>query len=226
MRLILASGSPRRLEILRKFGLEAEVLVPQVNEEAIMIAHKDAEVGLLTEQLAAAKAEAALRMLRNSPQAGTTGSRHAIILAADTIVYKGRMLGKPASVAEALAMLMLLRAGRHEVLTGTAILQAERNDAGEWRQSSLRLAHDRTAVDFKDYSEQQAADYIRSGEPMDKAGAYAIQGVWGEQVASIDGDYYNVVGLPKRIEEELAGMLREGARERGFDGSALPQDAL
>ncbi|MCL1891502.1 MAG: Maf family protein [Coriobacteriia bacterium] len=110
------------------------------------------------------------------------------ILAADTLVYNGHILGKPYSPERAIAMLMELSGCSHEVYTGVAFLDR--------LKSTKTLLFDVSTVTFQNYDEEAARAYVVTGEPLDKAGAYAIQGLWGMQVASIEGDFENIVGLP------------------------------
>jgi septum formation protein len=229
MRLILASGSPRRLDILSRFGLRPEVIVPKIDEQAIVAAWDGSDVGSLVCELALAKACAVYEDIRkqyedaNEYHKGTCEhyesiyeraaglgkdviseqiSEFNIILAADIIVYNGQTLGKPKNEAEALAMLMSLCAQTHQVYTGCVLLNC----------SSGRIIYQNsvcTEVEFANYSREQALDYIRAEQPFDKAGGYAIQGSWRREVVNIQGDYNNVVGLPTAIAQMLARILHD-----------------
>ncbi|OTA41184.1 MAG: septum formation inhibitor Maf [Symbiobacterium thermophilum] len=170
--LILASSSPRRQELLRQLGIPFVVEAPEVDEHAVH-AGSPAE---LVERLALRKARA-------------VAARHpgALVLGADTIVVvDGEILGKPADRAEAEAMLRRLSGRAHQVLTGVALV----------RDGEELVAHEETVVRFAPLSREQIQWYLDTGEPMDKAGAYGIQGRAAALIPSISGDYYNVVGLP------------------------------
>ncbi|MBC7238150.1 MAG: septum formation protein Maf [Chloroflexi bacterium] len=172
--IVLASGSPRRRRLLAALGLSFTVASADIDEATMP---GEAPASLVT-RLSAAKARAVL-----------AAYPHALIIAADTcVVLDGEILGKPANPLEAFEMLARLRDRRHEVYTGLALLDAP----------SGRLHKDvvRTAVYMRAYSEQEIARYVRTGDPLDKAGAYAIQHAGFDPVARIEGCYTNVVGLP------------------------------
>ena len=171
MTLVLASQSPRRAEILRQAGIPFTVRVAPV-DEAPFPGESPIEY---VERLAEMKATA------------VNAAPDEIVIAADTtVVIDGDMLGKPAGVADARRMLALLSGRRHEVVTGICL-----------RRGARRMVdHAVTAVWFAPMSEPEIAAYAASGEPMDKAGAYAIQGLASKFIARIDGCYFNVVGLP------------------------------
>jgi len=174
--LILASRSPRRRELLAHLGLPFRVVIPQVEENAAPTATGRPEE--LAEALAKAKAEAV---------AGE--EREGIVIAADTIVVDGdTILGKPADGSEAAATLRRLRGKTHRVITGLAVV-----DAGSNKRTASHVV---TAVRMRHYSDGEIAAYIARREPLDKAGAYAIQDEQFRPVASYDGCYCNVVGLP------------------------------
>jgi septum formation protein len=177
--LILASGSPRRHQLLGCLGLPFRVVVPDVEEDVPSAA------GLMPEQMAEALARAKALSVAQRERKG-------LVLAADTLVVDGEaVLGKPRDAVEAAAMLRLLRDREHRVITGLALV-----DAG---QPNLSLAdHVTTAVRMRPYADDEMATYIARGEPFDKAGAYAIQDEAFHPVASYDGCYCNVVGLPLR----------------------------
>jgi septum formation protein len=170
-KVILASASPRRRELLASLGLEFSVLVPAIEETA-----KQGEPPrAFAERLAAEKAAAV------PADPGTT------IIAADTIVVQdGNILGKPCDEAHAAEMLSTLSGKTHEVITGVCI----RTNAGS------RVFSVSTEVEFRTLTQEEIADYVSSGCPMDKAGAYAIQGGAAHMVRAINGSYTNVVGLP------------------------------
>lgn len=185
MALILASKSPRRRELLAQMGLTDFEIHPAVGEEL-------AKPGLTPPELVQALAlHKAREVAEQFAQPGD------LIIGADTIVVlDGQVLGKPHNEAHALEMLTALAGREHHVYTGVAVLQDGRE---------LAQVED-TAVWFRDASQAELNRYIATGEPMDKAGAYGIQGRGGLLVSRIEGDYTNVVGLPI---VRLAGMLAQ-----------------
>ena len=179
MRLILASGSPRRAELLRAAGIEFDVIPADVDEA--MDAEEWPE-GYIR-RLAMTKAEAV------SVQAGERP-----ILAADTVVIvDGQILGKPVDADDAKRMLRLLAGRRHIVLTAVCLL----SPASETARRQVRV--ERTTVTFAPLSDEEIDWYVASGEPLDKAGAYAVQGLASRFVTCIEGSYSNVVGLPVAV---------------------------
>ena len=173
-KIILASASPRRAELLRQLGLQFPVCQSKVDE-------KQATAGTPAELapfLAERKAEAVAAQVGKG-----------IIVAADTIVHlDGKILGKPADYREAHAMLTLLSGKTHEVLTGVAVIR---------RPEGNRAGHvETTRVTFRRLTEAEIEWYLQSGEAFDKAGGYGIQGKAAVFVEKIDGCYFNVVGLP------------------------------
>ncbi len=172
-RLVLASASPRRRELLTALGVPFAVRAADVPEEL----PPHVPVPSLAEGLALAKARA---VARDEPRT--------VVLAADTIVVlDGRPLGKPADAEEARQMLRALRGRAHEVVTGVAVVSPEH---------AARVDHARTLVYMRCYTDSEIEVYIASGDPFDKAGAYAIQHPEFRPVARIEGCYCNVVGLP------------------------------
>jgi len=169
--LVLASQSPRRREILQQAGIPFTVRVAGVDETPLP---GEAPVDYVR-RLAAWKAEA------------VEASEDEVVLGADTtVVVGGEMLAKPDDEADARRMLGLLSGRRHEVITGICLRRGGR----------LVCDHATTAVWFSAMSEDEIAEYAASGEPLDKAGAYAIQGLASKFIERIEGDYFNVVGLP------------------------------
>ncbi len=171
-RLVLASASPRRAAILRRLGLDPEIAPARLDERYLPGETPVEHV----ERLARAKAEA-------------VASAHggALVLGGDTVVVlQGRVLGKPADPEQAVRMLMALAGRVHHVLTGLAVVEAGSTYSGVQR----------TEVRFRDFDEALARGYVETGEPMDKAGAYGIQGRGTALVDAIEGDYEAVVGLP------------------------------
>ena len=185
--LILASSSPRRQELIRALGLPYQVKVSDVDETT----PDDWSPAQIVETLAVRKAQAVAEQLKPDEQ-GT-------VIGADTIVViDNRVLGKPKDERDAEFMLQLLQGRTHLVYSGVACL----NPA----DGRLSVAHRITDVHMKPLTEKQIARYVASGEPMDKAGSYAIQGLGATIVESIEGCYFNVVGLPLSL---LANMLAE-----------------
>ena len=173
-RIILASGSPRRSEILAAHGVDFTVITSGAEEKA----EGCTDPREVCMYFALKKA---LDVRRWVPEG--------IIVAADTIVvYGGRIIGKPADADDAFETLKKLRNDSHSVMTGVAVC-----DAGEENTS---VFCEETRVFFSDYTDEDIRAYIATGEPMDKAGSYAIQGGWARFVERIEGDYSNVVGLP------------------------------
>jgi septum formation protein len=175
MRLILASASPRRADLLRAAGISFEVSTVEVDERFHSGESPEAAVARLAKSKAVAVAAV---------------HTDAIVLAADTtVVVSGEALGKPADGADATRMLRLLSGRTHEVLTGVCLCANGRT-----------LAHvERTFVRLARLSEDDIAWYVATGEPGDKAGAYAIQGLGSRFIEGIEGSYSNVVGLPISI---------------------------
>ncbi|KKM09008.1 hypothetical protein SY88_21470 [Clostridiales bacterium PH28_bin88] len=187
MRLILASASPRREELLRQVGLECEVIPSGISEDITPAAPHDYE--FLVRELALGKARWVARGIDNG-----------LVIGADTVVVLGhRILGKPGSPEEAGNMLRELSGKPHQVLTGIAVVKAGSN--------VYRTDCEVTRVYFRRLEEREIEAYVESGEPMDKAGAYGIQGLGAVLVERIEGCYFNVVGLPlARLTQVLRGF--------------------
>jgi septum formation protein len=186
VKLILASASPRRAEILRCAGMAFSVLSSAV-DETVIPGETPQE---LVRRLALAKAELVA--------ARAVGA--AIVIAADTIVaLEGAIFGKPRTSDDARQMLEKLSGRTHSVVTGVALIRLPDAERREFIET--------TQVHFASVSEDEIAKYLASGEPFDKAGAYAIQGVGGRFIPRIDGCYFNVVGLPlARLCKELGEL--------------------
>jgi septum formation protein len=184
VRLILASASPRRKEMLAKLGLDFEVLAAEVGE--LPLNGESPQDFVLR-----AAIEKASDIAGNHPDAW--------VLGADTIVvHRGDILGKPKDAGDALKLLMRLSGQMHKVLTGCCL---------KWEQENISVSQViATDVYFSAFSEAIAAAYVATGEPLDKAGAYGIQGYGGTLVEKINGSYSNVVGLP--LAETVDEMLR------------------
>ncbi len=188
MKFVLASASPRRREILSHLGLNFTVLCADADESS------DEKKGeRLVEILSRRKAEAVRDVLAG---AGTL-TPDTVILAADTVVVspKGEILGKPRDEADADRMLRLLSGRTHRVISGICVISGDKTVT----------AHEVTKVAFDRLSDEVIARYIASGEPMDKAGAYGIQDTACLWIKGIEGDYFNVVGLPVHRLESVLG---------------------
>ncbi|WP_300714724.1 Maf family protein [uncultured Acetatifactor sp.] len=195
MKIVLASASPRRRELLEQIGLPFEVRVSDVEEKAAVL-----DPGQLVEELSRQKAEAVLAALEEAAE-------DTIVIGADTVVaMEGHILGKPADSEDAAGMLEGLSGKSHEVYTGVTLLY--RPAAGESGGSEIcrKTFYERTKVSFYSLTKKEISDYVSSGECLDKAGAYGIQGVFARYVRGIEGDYNNVVGLP-------VGRLYQEAKE-------------
>src|SRR5690242_13235538 len=178
MKIVLASASPRRAEILRNAGIPFEVLAAQVDET-----RRAGELrGDYVRRLALEKARAAAAD-------ANADSGDCLFVGADTVVVAGdEILGKPESPADARRMLRKLRANVHEVHTGLAVVRRPR--------TAESVIDEVTRVTFGPLSDEEIENYVATGEPFDKAGAYGIQGIGGRYVTRIEGCYFNVMGLP------------------------------
>lgn len=200
LKLILASASPRRAEILRNAGIQFEICGTSVDESRL----SNETASNYVRRLALAKAVSAAE--ENRSRVGK-----ALILGADTVVVAdGEILGKPASPVDARRMLRHLSGGIHDVHTGLALLRMSGNKRS--------VIEEITRVHFATMTDQEIEDYLATGEPFDKAGAYAIQGVGGRYVTRIEGCYFNVMGLP-------LARLYLLLREFGWDDSTTLREA-
>ena len=225
-KIILASASPRRRELLSQIGLDFEVVVSETEEKIT-----STEPAKVVEELSAQKAEAVWEKLFSmtasqgsvtdaerleegsgvsrtdessegfDPEqtSGETTITDNVVLGADTVVAcDGKILGKPADMEGAVAMLTMLQGRGHEVYTGVTILYEENGE-----RKTLTF-HEKTTVHFYPMTDAQIREYVATGDPMDKAGAYGIQGLCARYISGIVGDYNNVVGLPVgRVYQEL-----------------------
>lgn len=184
-RIILASGSPRRKEILEQVGINFQVM-PSKKEEQLI----SREPEVMVSELARMKARDIAEQLQEN----------VIVIGADTIVANaGKILGKPKDELDAVDMIMNLQGHSHNVYTGVCIIIKDGTGALQ-----IEEFVECTKVHVSELTKEQAMDYILSGEPMDKAGAYAIQGRFAKYIRGIEGDYYNVVGFPiARFCEEM-----------------------
>ena len=228
-KIILASASPRRRELLTQIGLDFEVVVSETEEKIT-----STEPAKVVEELSAQKAEAVWEKLCSmtasqgsvtkaerldegsgvsrtdegseafEPEqtSGETTMTDTLVLGADTVVAcDGKILGKPADTEAAAAMLTMLQGRGHEVYTGVTILYEENGE-----RKTLTF-HEKTIVHFYPMTDAQIREYVATGDPMDKAGSYGIQGFCARYIRGIEGDYNNVVGLPVgRVYQELHGL--------------------
>jgi septum formation protein len=186
--LILASSSPRRQELIRTFQLPVQIEVSHVDESYEPLTAPDQ----IVEALALRKAQA----VANNHLAG---SLDGIVVGSDTIVvYENQILNKPVDDVDAMRMLSMLQGRTHQVFSGIACI--------DLKSGKQMVQHRITEVTMRELSVEQISRYIASGEPKDKAGAYGIQGIGATLVVSIQGCYFNVVGLPLSL---LSEMLKE-----------------
>jgi len=184
--LVLASASPRRHELLTQAGYAFEVQPAHINEDL----HPGEEPLAYVVRLAREKAEAVFE----TRSTGGADSQSLIVLGADTTVtLDNHILAKPEDAADAARMLRLLSGRTHRVITGVALATSK----------GVEVAAEVTAVRFLTLSEEEIAAYIATGEPMDKAGAYAIQGRAARWIPRIEGCYFNVVGLPLALVTQI-----------------------
>lgn len=203
--IILASGSPRRKELLEQVGLEFEIC-PAKGEEVITTTIPHEAVLELSRQKAEEVAGGIAAYLEHgipSQLAGEAKGQDILVIGADTVVaYSNKILGKPKDEENAREMLSLLSGNTHSVYTGvTCVFISADGKTGE------HSFYEKTDVSMCPMSQEQIKRYIATGEPMDKAGSYAIQGRCAVYVRKIDGDYNNVVGLPVgRLYQELLAL--------------------
>lgn len=173
-RLILASSSPRRRELMGRLGLDFEILVPDVAEEVLPGERPEEHVG----RLAAEKARAV-----------SAGNPGAVVIAADTVVVlDGDIIGKPVDAEDACRLLGRLSGRTHTVYTGVSVISGP--------QEAARVEVVSSGVTISALDESEIREYVATGEPLDKAGAYAVQGKGGRFVTTVDGSLTNVIGLP------------------------------
>lgn len=178
-RIILASASPRRRELLERAGVNFEVIPASGEENRISDDPKEA-----VQQLARDKAVSVMHTIEDSAD-GT------LVIGSDTVVvFENMILGKPHDIEDAVNTLKKLQGNTHQVYTGVSVLEKKN---GVWTEHTF---YESTDVTFYPVSDEEIRAYVATGEPMDKAGSYGIQGVFGIYVRGICGDYNNVVGLP------------------------------
>ena len=190
--LILASGSPRRRELMSQVGLDFTVVTSDADENI-----KEMEPEDYVRELSSIKAQSVLEQYTDKEDA-------VIVIGADTIVYhKGEILTKPKDEEDAFRILKSLEGEIHQVYTGVTICSAHKNVS----------FYEKTDVWVYDMTDEEIRDYISTGEPMDKAGSYGIQGLFGIYVKGISGEYNNVVGLP--VARLFYEMKKSGINLRG-----------
>jgi len=200
MKLILASGSPRRAELLRAAGFELLVQAEPVDEARLV----DEPAERMVERLALLKATAVSDMQTDD----------AIVIGADTVVtIDGEILGKPGTPEVARAMLRKLRGREHNVVTGIALVAVRQHTRAATVAPSV--SHEITRVWMSQMTDEVIEDYVATGEPLDKAGAYAIQGRASRFIPRIEGCYFNVVGLPVAKVSQMLAKFREELRGEG-----------
>lgn len=194
--LILASASPRRKELLAQAGYQFEVRAAEIDEA---VRPGEDPIAYVV-RLAREKAQAVFRETVNSGQLSVLSEKsELVVLGADTTVtLDGHILGKPEDAADAARMLRMLSGRTHRVMTGVAVVTEHR----------VEVAAEVTGVRFLTLSDAEIEAYIATGEPMDKAGAYGIQGMAAKWIPRVEGDYFNVVGLPLA----LVNIMLEAAK--------------
>ena len=189
-KLVLASGSPRRAEIMRSIGCEFEKDVPDIDERELPGESPEAYVQRLA-------AEKAVAIAAKHPDA--------IVLGADTtVVINDQIIGKPLDLADARRMIGMLAGNWHEVLTGVAVVSA----------GNTSIGLQRTRVKFASMTEEEIDFLVEKGDPLDKAGAYAVQAQAALFIESIEGDYWNVVGLPVNLVYRMIVQMDNDAEAR------------
>ena len=189
IRIILASGSPRRTELLSTAGIRHEVIVSGAEEDV-----REKDPRKLVEELSVRKAEAVFRTLDDAP---------VVVIGADTVVaLDGEILGKPADEEDAFRMLRELSGRAHHVFTGVTLLGCIGG------AEKIRTFSEESLVHVDDLTDEEIRAYLRTGEALDKAGAYGIQGNFMKHITGISGDYFNIVGLPvSRLYRELKSLV-------------------
>ncbi len=196
--LILASASPRRKELLTQAGYTFEVRAAQIDEA---VRPGEDPIAYVV-RLAREKAQAVFRETAASEQLSVVSEkRELMVLGADTAVtLDGHILGKPEDAADAARMLRMLSGRTHRVMTGVAVVTAQR----------VEVAAEVTGVRFLTLSDAEIEAYVATGEPMDKAGAYGIQGMAAKWIPRVEGDYFNVVGLPLALVNIMLEAAKSG----------------
>ena len=174
MSIVLASASPRRRELLSMLGVENFKIIPAVGEEII-------DTGMTPDEIVRSLS------IEKAAEVSKLCQSEDVIIAADTVVaLDGEIMGKPCGKDEAFQMLSKLSGRTHDVFTGVTVMQGKK----------AFTEFERTSVRFRELTEREISAYIETGEPMDKAGSYGAQGIGSLFVESIEGDFFNVMGLP------------------------------
>ena len=213
MRVVLASASPRRKELLGNIYSEFEV-IPSTVEENIEFTNVEEYV----KELAFIKAMDVYNMIKserenkNDTLFDENVNDGILIIGADTIVYNdGKVLGKPKDEEDAKKMIRSLAGKKHQVYTGVCLIsngKVDSDEASGMDDLVVQKFYSKTDVYVDDITDKEIADYVATGDPLDKAGSYGIQGVFSKHIRKIDGDYFNVVGLPvNEIYRHLDGLL-------------------
>lgn len=215
--VVLASASPRRKELLEQIGIKFQVLVSDVEEKITTNIPWE-----LVQELSAQKAEAVMESLTAGSGKASGGEAFPVetpadtdggavlVIGADTVVYgNGKILGKPKDGKEAVEMLRALQGKNHEVYTGVTLLYQRADTAAGGSDSVVKKSfYEETKVELFPMTEEEILSYVQTGDPLDKAGAYGIQGIFAKYVKGISGDYNNVVGLPAaRVYQEAKEWL-------------------
>jgi len=188
VKVILASASPRRSDYLKGLGLDLKIMPSHVDESSSKTDPVKAAIEIAVRKAEAVRDECTIK-----------GVKGDVIIAADTnVVIDGQILGKPRDRKDAVSMLSRLSARSHQVITGVCVIRMS--------DGKLISSADQTRVDFTDMTAEAIESYVKTGEPMDKAGAYGIQGKAAVFISSIDGCFFNVAGIPL---SKLRGMLEE-----------------
>jgi len=198
--VFLASASPRRRELLSQIGLDYRVVVSHVEEKTVSDTPWE-----IVEELSALKAGAVFKRVLKEELWRERPDDPFVVVGADTVVaLEGRIMGKPEDEQEAIRMLSLLQGKTHQVYTGVTLFYRQ----GEGGEPSKLSFHEKTDVTMYPMSREEIRAYVDTGEPMDKAGAYGIQGRCAAYIKGICGDYNNVVGLPVgRLYQELGRLV-------------------
>lgn len=206
-KIVLASGSPRRIEMMRKNGYDPEIMPAAIDETLPEnIGMRDAVMYLSLKK--ALWVEEKLKV--SSEEASSDSKEPAIIIAADTVVYKDGILGKPVDRRDAERMLELIRHTDHYVATGVAIIDTA--------TGIKKVLCDVTRVFCKNYSKTELNAYLNTKEPYDKAGAYGIQGIFGKYIDHIEGSFDTVVGFPwELISSELEAMEQKKEEDQVYN---------
>ena len=190
-KIILASASPRRKELLKQMRLEFEVMPSHCEEVITRKIPWEIVMELSSQKARELVYKAAMDSLSDDKSGNDGDGQNVLVIGADTIVaYKDEILGKPKDKDDAVRMLKLLQGKQHSVYTGVSLVYLKEGIA------QTRTFVEETKVYVAPMTDEQIEAYVATGEPMDKAGAYAIQGLFVEFIVKIDGDYNNVVGLP------------------------------